>query len=121
VARGLLRRASGLLGLRSICALTQRVFGSVQSGFNEIAFRCAGGPDRRAISQKPPDSLSRPQDVGGGDGLAAGQSYSEDLRARVLAAVDGGFVLRPQTDITRRDEAVPPQCHSTRSRSRLAT
>jgi len=78
VARGLLRRASGLLGLRSICALTQRVFGSVQSGFNEIAFRCAGGPDRRAISQKPPDSLSRPQDVGGGDGLAAGQSYSED-------------------------------------------
>src|SRR5712691_6323085 len=67
--------------------------------------RCRRPRPCRAISQKPPDSLSRPQDVGGGDGLAAGQSYSEDLRARVLAAVDGGFVLRPQTDITRRDEA----------------
>src|SRR5216684_2884520 len=52
VARGLLRRASGLLGLRSICALTQRVFGSVQSGFNEIAFRYAGGPDRAARSRR---------------------------------------------------------------------
>src|SRR6266851_3860714 len=51
VACGLLRRASGLLGLRSICALTQRVFGSVQSGFNEIAFRCAG-PDRAARSRR---------------------------------------------------------------------
>src|SRR5713226_1007998 len=52
VARGLLRRASGLLGLRSICALIQRVFGSVQSGFNEIAFRGAGGLDRAARSRR---------------------------------------------------------------------
>src|SRR6266852_151180 len=51
VACGLLRRASGLLGLRSICALTQRVFGSVQSGFNEVAITppphaCAARPHR---------------------------------------------------------------------------
>src|SRR6266852_416810 len=51
VARGLLRRASGLLGLRSICALTQRVFGSVQSGFNEVAPRLGPTPVPRDLTE----------------------------------------------------------------------
>jgi transposase len=39
--------------------------------------------------------------VEGGDGLAAGQSYSEDLRARVLAAVDGGMAARAAASLFR--------------------
>ena len=53
MARGLLRRTSGLLGLRSIYALTQRVFGSVQSGFNEVAIT----PRPHACTARPHRSL----------------------------------------------------------------
>jgi transposase len=40
------------------------------------------------------DSLSRLQAVGIAMVWRQGQSYSEDLRARVLAAVDGGMAVR---------------------------
>jgi len=40
------------------------------------------------------DSLFGPQAVGTAMGWRQGQSYSEDLRARVLAAVDGGMAAR---------------------------
>src|SRR5260370_6299327 len=39
--------------------------------------------------------------LGGGHGLAAGQSYSQDLWARVLAAVDGGMVVRAAARVFR--------------------
>src|SRR5271170_7750740 len=40
------------------------------------------------------DSLTRPQDVGAAMGWRQGQSYSEDPRARVLAAIDSGMAAR---------------------------
>src|SRR5690348_4529215 len=40
------------------------------------------------------DSLGLPQAVGAAMAWRRGQSYSEDLRARVLAAVDGGMAAR---------------------------
>jgi transposase len=40
------------------------------------------------------DSLSRPQAVGAAMAWRQGQSYSDDLRARVLSAVDGGMAAR---------------------------
>ena len=47
------------------------------------------------------DSLPGPQGVGDNDGLAPGQSYSEDLRGRVLAAVDGGMAARAAAKLFR--------------------
>src|SRR6202140_2779624 len=47
------------------------------------------------------DSLSRPQAVGAAMGWRRGQSYSEDLRARVLAAVDGGMAARAAASLFR--------------------
>src|ERR1700688_2277410 len=47
------------------------------------------------------DSLSRPQAVGAAMGWRRGQSYSEDLRARVLVAVDGGMAARAAAALFR--------------------
>ena len=47
------------------------------------------------------DSLSGPQVVGAAMVWRQGQSYSEDLRARVLAAVDGGLAARAAARLFR--------------------
>ena len=47
------------------------------------------------------DSLSEPQDVGMAMAWRQGQSYSEDLRGRVLAAVDGGMAARAAARLFR--------------------
>ena len=47
------------------------------------------------------DSLAEPQAVGAAMVWRQGQSYSEDLRARVLAAVDGGMAARSAADLFR--------------------
>src|SRR6202049_4138557 len=47
------------------------------------------------------DSLSRPQAVGAAMGWRRGQSYSDDLRGRVLAAVDGGLAARAAAAVFR--------------------
>ena len=47
------------------------------------------------------DSLTGPQAVGAAMGWRQGQSYSEDLRARVLAAVDGGMTARAAAKLFR--------------------
>src|SRR5216684_2490380 len=48
------------------------------------------------------DSLFRPQDAGGAAmGWRQGQSYSEDLRGRVLAAIDGGLAARTAASVFR--------------------
>jgi transposase len=47
------------------------------------------------------DSLARPQTVGAAMGWRQGQSYSEDLRGRVLAAVDGGMAARAAAKLFR--------------------
>ena len=47
------------------------------------------------------DSLSGPQVVGAAMVWRQGQSYSEDLRARVLAAVDGGLAARAAAKLFR--------------------
>jgi transposase len=47
------------------------------------------------------DSLPWPQGVGAAMGWRQGQSYSEDLRARVLAAVDGGMAARAVAPLFR--------------------
>src|SRR5207344_1374046 len=47
------------------------------------------------------DSLSGPQVVGAAMTWRQGQSYSEDLRARVLAAVDGGLTWRAAAKLFR--------------------
>src|SRR4051812_14503090 len=47
------------------------------------------------------DSLSGPQVVGAAMVWRQGQSYSEDLRARVLAAVDGGLAARAAAQLFR--------------------
>src|SRR5437016_13201425 len=47
------------------------------------------------------DSLRRPQHVGAAMAWRRGQSYSEDLRGRVLAAVDGGMAARAAASVFR--------------------
>src|SRR6204780_5377420 len=47
------------------------------------------------------DSLFGPQDVGAAMVWRQGQSYSQDLRARVLAAVDGGMAARWAASVFR--------------------
>src|ERR1044072_5345842 len=47
------------------------------------------------------DSLPRPQHVGASMAWRRGQSYSEDLRGRVLAAVDGGMAARAAARVFR--------------------
>jgi transposase len=47
------------------------------------------------------DSLPRPQDIGGGDGLATGSELFGDLRARVLVAVDGGMAAPAAASVFR--------------------
>src|ERR1700691_2328725 len=47
------------------------------------------------------DSLFGPQDVGAAMVWRQGQSYSEDLRGRVLAAVDGGMAARSAASVFR--------------------
>lgn len=47
------------------------------------------------------DSLPLPQAVGAAMVWRRGQSYSEDLRARVLAAVDGGMAARVAAKLFR--------------------
>ena len=47
------------------------------------------------------DSLPRPQHVGAVMAWRRGQSYSEDLRGRVLAAVDGGMAARAAARVFR--------------------
>jgi transposase len=47
------------------------------------------------------DSLSRSQDVGAAMVWRQGQSYSQDLRARVLAALDSGMAARSAAPIFR--------------------
>jgi transposase len=47
------------------------------------------------------DSLLGPQAVGAVMVWRQGQSYSEDLRARVLAAVDGGMAARTAAELLR--------------------
>ena len=47
------------------------------------------------------DSLFLTQDVGAAMTWRQGQSYSEDLRARVLAAVDGGIAVRAAAAVFR--------------------
>jgi transposase len=47
------------------------------------------------------DSLTGPQVWGTAMGWRQGQSYSEDLRARVLAAVDGGMAARAAAKLFR--------------------
>src|SRR5437016_6691719 len=47
------------------------------------------------------DSLRRPQHVGAAMAWRRGQSYSEDLRGRVLAAVDGGLAVRSAAAVFR--------------------
>jgi len=47
------------------------------------------------------DSLCRSQDVGVAMAWRQGQSYSEDLRRRVLAAVDGGLAVRSAAAVFR--------------------
>jgi transposase len=47
------------------------------------------------------DSLFGPQDVGAAMVWRQGKSYSQDLRARVLAAVDGGMAARSAASVFR--------------------
>jgi transposase len=47
------------------------------------------------------DSLFGPQDVGAAMVWRQGQSYSQDLRARVLAAVDDGMAARSAASVFR--------------------
>ena len=47
------------------------------------------------------DSPPRPQDMGAAMAWRRGQSYSEDLRGRVLAAVDGGMAARATARVFR--------------------
>jgi transposase len=47
------------------------------------------------------DSLALTQDVGVAMAWRQGQSYSEDLRARVLTAVDGGMAARAAAAVFR--------------------
>jgi hypothetical protein len=53
------------------------------------------------LDQAKYDSLTRPQDVGAAMVWRQGQSYSQDLRARVLAAVDGGMTARSAASVFR--------------------
>jgi transposase len=57
---------------------------------SRIGWNCGKG----FLSEGMCDSLSGPQDVGAAMGWRQGQSYWEDLRPRVLAALDGGMAAR---------------------------
>ena len=61
----------------------------------------AGIAERGFPREMKCDSLSRPQAVGAAMAWRQGQSYSEDLRARVLAAVDGGMAARAAARLFR--------------------
>ena len=61
----------------------------------------AGIAERGFRRERKYDSLPPPQDVGAGMAWRQGQSYSEDLRGRVLAAVDGGLAVRAAAKLFR--------------------
>jgi hypothetical protein len=64
----------------------------------------AGIGERGFQNEEKYGSLLPTQDVGVGVAWRQGHSYPEDLRARVLAAVDGGMAARAAAKVFRVSE-----------------